>query len=657
MSKPSFNERLRYRIDQFFQSGFTLQLVIASSMIVAVMALFYGFAEVFQIDVGPDFASDGSDRFWPSVRFWWVVTHLLETYWIEASIVEQLTATILTLFNFLVFAAIIGLVGSKIQSRLESMRRGTSRAIEFNHYVIIGWSEKVLPIVRELHEGLERKRTAIAILSEHPVDEIEQYLRKKLGRLRKLRLVIRQGNATDPRDLDIVSIGTCKSIIILRPNGASDYGDALVIKTIMAVEHAVTTAERSGERRLPNVIAELERDETLPLAYAAANNMPLSIVQPSDYLSKIILQTARQTGLVQIYDELLEHRGSEIHALAAEKLTGIDGMRWEEFVFSFDYVIPIGLQRDGVLYLNPQRTEETKTVRSSDTIFFVAEDSNAIRERGERREYKEVPATQALTASSQPIVHSFMIIGYNEKVKPFLEECNRYAHSVAQRFSITLVSPSASVNAVQSSDYSSLDIDLVHQDYIVPAVLEKLNPGAYQAVIVLGEQEHGAEWGDADTRAIMTLLLLRNLRQKAADAGKPFPKEHQIVGEIIYSTNKELARSTGTVNDVIISLSLISKMIAQICRDPRIEPVLKDLFDESGDEIYLKPLSAFTDADSIEFGELLAICLARGETPIGLDLADPSDPDDTRIVLNPNKSEWIAVTANTRVIVISENEE
>ena len=168
MGKPSFRDRLRYRSDQFFQSGFTLQIFISLLIVFAVVVGFYVVAELSGIHPGPDFGvqnADDTGPYWPSVRLWWVIMHVMESYWLETSTWSQVLSISLTLFNFLVFAAIVGLVGSRIQQRLEQVRRGTSRVVEEGHIVILGWSGKVLPIIRELHAGLESRRVVFVLLS------------------------------------------------------------------------------------------------------------------------------------------------------------------------------------------------------------------------------------------------------------------------------------------------------------------------------------------------------------------------------------------------------------------------------------------------------------------------------------------------------------
>ena len=124
------------------------------------------------------------------------------------------------------------------------------------------------------------------------------------------RWVIRQGSLTDLKDLELLAIDRAREVIILRQEGGHNNDDVQVVKTIMAAAHII---ERRGESDLPtpDIIAEIEVPSFVPLARAAARNVPLSIIQPSDNLSKIILQTARQEGLVEVYNELLSHHSNE----------------------------------------------------------------------------------------------------------------------------------------------------------------------------------------------------------------------------------------------------------------------------------------------------------------------------------------------------------
>ena len=640
MTRPTLRERLRYRSDQFFQSGFTLQLFISALIVVAVITGFFIVAEIAGVHPGPDFGEmkpGDPGPYWPSVRLWWVIMHVMESYWLETSTFSQILSIFLTLFNFLVFAAIVGLVGSRIQLRLEQLRRGTSRVVEEGHIVILGWSGKVIPIFTELQAGLENRAKVFVLLTERPIDEIDARIRKSLRQRRAgLRWVIRQGSLTDMKDIELLAIERASEVIILRPDGADGHGDVQVVKTIMAAAHIIT--QGCGEASLrPDLIAEIESPSFVRLAHAAAKSLTLNIIHPSDHLSKIILQTARQHGLVGVYDELLSHLGNEVHFISAGQLAG---KSWEDIVFSFRDAIPIVLHGDDIIAV----------ARSQSAMHFEA---------------PRKPVMPPAPADAHPIdasIRNVLLLGWNDKVTPLLREYAAYARSARLRFSVLLVS-SALPPDLGTSEISAiigageeLEIKVLKLDYFIPEALEKLEPGKFDAVIVLGELAVGSQVIDPDTRVILTLLLLRSLRDHAAQSGTPFPPQQQIVGEILDSGNKDLAAATGTLRDVIISNDLVSKMIAQVCRDRRTGAVMDELFDEEGKEIYLRPAALYAaEGSTASFDQLILSAVRRGEVAIGcFDGAEKTVGN--RVTLNPPRDAQIRIDASLRLIVIAEGE-
>jgi hypothetical protein len=221
-------------------------------------------------------------------------------------------------------------------------------------------------------------------------------------------------------------------------------------------------------------------------------------------------------------------------------------------------------------------------------------------------------------------VRNVLVLGWSEMVLPMLREYAGYARSMRLRFAVTIASPTlpAGLSPAEVADIigaeDELDITLLNIDYLATSELERLRPGGFEAIIVLDESETDARYGDPDTRVIMTLLLLRSLRDEAERRGEPYPPRQQIVGEILDVNNKELVEATGTVRDVIISNDLVSKMIAQVCRERRTEMVMQEFFDEDGTEIYLKPASWYAPIGSTATIDALeSAALARGEAAFG----------------------------------------
>jgi hypothetical protein len=458
------------------------------------------------------------------------------------------------------------------------------------------------------------------------------------------------------KDIELLAIERASEVIILRPDGADGHGDVQVVKTIMAAAHIITRC--CGEESLqPDLIAELESPSFVRLAQAAAKSLTLNIIQPSDHLSKIILQTARQHGLVGVYDELLSHLGNEVHFISARQVAG---RSWEDIVFSFREAIPIGVSRGERLLLAPAGGRDDFTVLPGDDIIAVARSQSALQVEGARK--PAMPPVPAVVPAFDDPIRNMLLLGWNDKVTPLLREYAAYARSARLRFSVLLVS-SALPADLSVSEISAiigageeLEIQILKLDYFIPEALDELEPGNFDAIIVLGELATDSHISDPDTRVILTLLLLRSLRDRAQHDGTPFPTQQQIVGEILDSGNRDLAAATGTLRDVIISNDLVSKMIAQVCRDRRTGAVMDEFFDEDGKEIYLRPATLYAAEGSItSFDQLILAAVRRGEAAFGY-YDGATQPDGNRVRINPPRDAEIRIDASLRLIVIAEDE-
>ncbi|MBI5646875.1 MAG: hypothetical protein HY962_08070 [Ignavibacteriae bacterium] len=650
MAAPSFRDRLRYKADQFFQSGFALQVTIAFALVAGLIVVFSILAELLLVLPGSDFtlpaAHDGPGWMW--VRFWWVLTHIFDTYWIETRTVDQVFSTILTLVNYLVFAGVIGLVGSRIAARLESIRRGTSRVIESDHVVLLGWSEKIFPIVSELVQGFGHERTVFVLLAQRPVDEMEAELRSAFGKPRaSLRWVLRTGAPTDPDALDRLSIETARVIIVLRPDDPDIDADTQAIKSAITVVHALR-ADRRGSAHAPVVIAEIERPEFHRIIRAIDSTVQVKIVQPSDYVAKILLQTARDRRMIEVYNELLGHDG---HELYVHRFPELDGEPWARIITAFPEAIPVGYIHDGRTCLLASAEQGSRRLPDGSRIILLAENARTEPVLPEEAEAGIITVAAPVTAheSETPVKSRFLILGYDPKLRRILTELHGYARSTGRTAQVLVASttaPDDSTALPLEGEYDMLRVEVLHHDYLLPGVLENLHPESYDAVIVLGEHMPHANFDELDTRVIMTLLLLQSMRDtRVTGCG-------HLVAEIRNPANRRLAEAAGCARDVVITNELISKMIAQISREPALDDILRDLLDESGAEVYCKPAAWYVVGTHATFRDVMYAAAARGEVAIGLQAHDPQ----ALIRLNPPKDEPVDTAPGSRVCVIAESE-
>ena len=191
--------------------------------------------------------------------------------------------------------------------------------------------------------------------------------------------------------------------------------------------------------------------------------------------------------------------------------------------------------------------------------------------------------------------------------------------------------------------------------------MEELQPHRYPTVMVLGDATRGEEGGgdgdkdsnaeDADTRAIIALLLLRDFRRRNNVA------RQEVCSEILNPKNRELAATT-EIHDIVISNEMVSMVIAQVTHEPRVRPVLEDLFRSEGSEIYLKDLTMYAPAGQpVTFEYLILAAKARGEVAMGYQIYTEDSTRRYGLVLNPkDRAAVIAPKPGDQLVVMAEDD-
>jgi voltage-gated potassium channel Kch len=222
---------------------------------------------------------------------------------------------LVTISGIVIFSAFIGVLATTLDERLTNLRKGRSVVLETNHTLILGWSERVFTIVAELAVANESEhKPSIVILAEHDKVEMEDEIRERVGDLRGTRVVCRTGKPTSIADLELVAHQDARSVIVLGRDGDAEP-DAAVIKTILAL----TTATGGVSGRY--VVAEIQNASNLAVARLAGGDAVVLVDKP-ETISRLIVQTSRQSGAAAVYRELLAFDGDEIYMRADPGLVG-----------------------------------------------------------------------------------------------------------------------------------------------------------------------------------------------------------------------------------------------------------------------------------------------------------------------------------------------
>ncbi|HRE09511.1 MAG TPA: hypothetical protein PLN22_01685, partial [Ignavibacteria bacterium] len=77
-----------------------------------------------------------------------------------------------TLGGIFIVSTLIGVLASGISNKLDELRKGHSFVVEKDHTLILGWSEKIFPIISELLIANENQRNPVIVILGHK-DKVE----------------------------------------------------------------------------------------------------------------------------------------------------------------------------------------------------------------------------------------------------------------------------------------------------------------------------------------------------------------------------------------------------------------------------------------------------------------------------------------------------
>jgi len=628
VQKVSLLAKLRYNFDNSIARGGTFVLYVLLTMMV-IAVLLVGIRSFVQSIPALNQAADPEnltffDMFWAS--FTKILSLGGEPTWGDRiiAILYWVTTTALT-------ASVIGYVVGSIQRAFARLRKGKSPVIDSGHTLILGWSNRVFPILKELSVANSNVRNAkVVIFSTHERDFMEDEIESRAEGLGKLKVITRTGDPTNPGDLKRANVSGAKSVIVL---DSDESGDATVVSTVLAVK-AVNAN--------PNlrIVAELDDRNTAEAISTATQGQVIS-VRSHDVIARVTAQASRQPGLATVMLDLMDFGGDEIYF---SNIPALEGKSYSEAVMSFNKASVIGVQDSkGNISLNPKPA--TKLGKGSKLI-AIAEDDDKVTYTGVRPEL--VKKTELKKSPASKPEH-LLVIGWSEMGRSVIAELSQFlpkgstVHIVAQK---KLVDPEQlkdlkfGPNVKVTSASVSGDID----DLIAAASAKH-----YNEVIILGYREAISET-EADAQTMLTMLQMNQLFEAPDNGVEPT----RLVAEILDSRKTELAQ-VAAADDLVVSDNLAALLIAQVSENPSLAPVFDDLFDADGAAVQVRDIELYATAGKqVSYAQLVANAAARGESAIGYRFGGKHRGDSSSGVrINPDKNEMFKPNSGDALIVLA----
>ena len=620
--------RLNYLFDNALASnkrfvGFVFLLIIVlAGIMTGIQALI---AAIGFLNVEADATTNYFDVFWASFA-------KILSLGGEASWGQRIIGVLYWAIAIAVTGAVIGFITSLIQRAIARLGQGLSPVMNTGHLLILGWSPRLLPILKELAIATQQgRKSEVVVFSDRPRSEMEGEIDQHRAELGSLKVITRHGSLISPTEVARANGANAASIIVLRDDAR---GDSAVVTTVLALRAA------SGDQHA-TVIAEIDDPHTAATLYSATGGA-IQSVRSQDIIARVTAQAARQPGLAAVVLDLLDFEGNEIYTAPAREL---EGSTFGDALLAFDRSSVIGIQdASGYSWLNP---EASRRIQPGENVILIAEDDSTIAFTG----IKQAPeVSRARIAPTTPKPQHILVVGWSPMGQAVLSNLADY---LAKGSSITIVARREFVAREELADLSFGDIEVSFSNVSgdVQELIEIAEKRHYDEVMVLGYRT-AMSAAEADAQTLLTMLQMKQLFDDDSNSVKPT----RVVAEILDSALLPLARSAAA-DDLVVSDVLSALLIAQLSQNPSIAPVLADLFDAEGAGIHLISATDFAPVGTTtSHAELVALGSTANITVIGYRVAGgEGSAEVSGVYLNPPKSRLWEVADKDSVIAICDD--
>ena len=546
----SVRNRVRYRFDRLLSRGswaVLLWLGIITFVVVIISAALLAIT-------GVTFA--GSEDNSALEDFWQSLIRVLDSGTMAGDVGwgRRILALIVTLTGLLIAGTLIGLIAAGVERRVERLRQGRSIVVESDHYVVLGWSERLRVVIDQL--AAAEPNASVVVLADRDASAMDDDLRSGLDAALGQRLVVRSGDPRLPSGLELTNLEEARSIVVLADDAWG--GGTSVVTTVLMV------GRRVGFDGVP-IVVEVPDDATREKLRRATGPSVRTVIV-AEAASRLATLVGRQSGLSEVLEALVDARGPGINVAVVPELIGSS---FGDAVLGLDEARPIGvIGASDELMLNPPAG---RVLEAGDRLVTVAADSGAA-VVGERR----VPPApdEPLRLGVHPTAMRLLVIGWNRIASNLLAEFDRFAaagSTAIVQYDATLQTPDDIVVP------PTTNIEVAVHVGSDPA--ERLRDAGITAVVLLADDELSS----ADAADGRTLLDLALLERELATWESPTP---QLIVQLLDDDRSALAEMAG-LDGFLISEGVGSALIAQLADVPERQDIFQRLYDPERASIHL----------------------------------------------------------------------
>jgi ion channel POLLUX/CASTOR len=642
-------DRLRYILERQLIKGVHYQLL--------VVALFIGLISLI-----------GGWLAWPTAQadvpladsVWWAFLRLTDPGYLgdDEGTWRRIISTALTIMGYVVFmGTLVAIMTRWLISKMGVLEEGLTPVTISNHVVILGWTNRTIPLVQEIMDSaggiqrllrsLDTRRLRLVILSDTVNIERTHELRDTPGIGRGFKdIILRSGTPLQPEALHRVA---CLQAAVVMIPGRSQGGSTLVtgdMETIKALLTLHAQGSQSGQP-LPYVVAEIEdvrKHNVMRRAYPG----PLEIIASDAIVSRLMAQAILHPGLPEFYGEVMSvHDGNEIYLRSTP---ACEGSTLADVAANCPKAILLGLVRpDGDSWRTRLNVPTSEKVLPGDKLVMLArhyEDADPAQksDKPARAWQRSDHVKAALTTQQASGTRSVLILGWNRRLPALVHELATYRD---QHFRVMMVSTlEVDVQRDSIAQYSELaqavPSEHLQADFMAETTLRKILQTEWDSILLVSSDrlDSGEE---ADARAMVGYMAVDELLQE---------RKHrpQLLLELSDPANEELV--VRNRSESIISPMILSHLMAQIAQRRELGLVFEELFTVGGPEIIYREQNEYPMQSVTTFADLEAVAGLQGETALGVYRAMP-DGEGRRLQLNPPRDMPLKLQTNDELVILT----
>ncbi len=537
---------------------------------------------------------------------------------------------LITLAGLFFFALLISLISDGINERVDKLRSGRSSIIENNHFLILGWSDKIYSLISQL--VLANKSTGgctIVVLANKNKSTMESSIKDNVDKLYGSDVVCRTGGIYNSYDLDKVSAFTAKSIIILAENDNSDPDS---IRAVLALINKA--------KHMPgHITVELINRNHIDIINYIGKNKVESVVA-KDTSGRILAQASRQPGLGLIYESLLDFNGPSFHFIDS---SNFKGKSFGEIYHYFSNAMVCGVYESNFKRLVFCQ-DSNYILKTNDKILILANDLSSL-----KPSLVKVTLIKPEKINTLPVERNknIYIFGWGENLKDYIFEITNQNNRIRSINIISLISIHQREKLLpeifKEKLYLGTIVNHIIADPMGEMVYEEIKIDNDSSIVITHDIYKKETQYDGDSNTLLTLLLLRNwLEQNNL-------KNINITTEITDKKTKNLVASN--ISEFVVSTEMISKSLASASYYPLANKVWKDLFTSNGNLIYIKPLNIYIQENiNVSFNEIAAIVRSYGAVILGY-----WENNNENFILNPENKNQKKIWSKNDLLIVIEN--